>query len=432
MKRDGPTTMADMFFSGQTAEDEKQVPHEKKKYIPDPPGLQSAKAQRKARKQQLRQLQQALKRQQAEQKMRALESKVQDYWKAYAVWPQSWPEIGEVREDQNRFAEEFRSMGMIPAEAFKGDDPVKPSENVSRSFKIFASVTDGKVGIRSKPSTDTSCLTGDILHPGQLVVASNVVVVQGEKYVKLFRGGWVFESKDDQPVMEEVIGVEIGLWWYRVACNEFAEIRKSPAYYHSVRSGWIMCPGEVCVVNLRCTIKGSPWLQLADGRGWIFSLKSPQAMALHHEQSPIVMELCDQPKGDATLAQEAAEAIESESDFKAKSGVEQGLWQYQVLENPVLAIGIGPSGWWLSPGESFTVDLRAPANGQKVKEVSTKVAQKLATRIWLRLNDGRGWIPKNDASGRPFVRFTGFNPNPRKAPAAEFDTGESNWMQGVA
>ena len=50
---------------------------------------------------------------------------------------------------------------------------------------------------------------------------------------------------------------------------------------------------------------------------------------------------------------------------------------------------------------------------------------------WLRLYDGRGWIPKVDAEGRPLVRFIGSG-DAQKKKAPKDVLPEEPWMYGIA
>jgi len=456
-KKNQRDTMVDFFLQGDQKENAAKLIEEGVvNFIPNPPGVLDPKSQKRRRKKQMKRVQELMKQYSEAQVKQALESKVQDYWKNYALWPASWPEMREALELQTAFAEQFRSFSLV--NDLNGAGVMKADSVVARSFKTFVCAAPVQVGIRNSPTADNSekNMTGAVLKPGQVVVAENVVVVHDERFLKLPSavtdakgdlhagvGGWVPEFKNDMHIMAEITKVEIGLWWYRVACEEFIELRQVPTYSRRFGSGWIMCPGEVCVVSLRCNIANSTWLQLADGRGWVFTMKSQDAMEQNQVASPVVMEQADKASLHEDLKQfdldgdgqiddnELEQALQAGLDQTTMSAVESGLWQYQVLEKPILSTGNVLNGSMLQPNEVFAVDLRAPASGKKTKEVSAKAKNSQLDRIWLRLYDGRGWIPKVDTDGKPLVRFTGSG-NAQKKKAPKDVPPKEPWMYGVA
>lgn len=441
------STMIDYFLQG----DEKQnaaklVDHGVVRFIPDPPGVEDPETIKKRRNKRRRHLQAMLLEHQVKQCKHALEGQVQEYWKRYAVWPQSWPETQEAREMQTKFAAEFRQYSLVVAPDAAGI--TKADAVVSRSFKTFVCVASGKVGIRSCPTTDDSSehMTGNVLNPGQVVISENVVVIENVRYIKLSTqsgDGWVFECKGDVEVMAELTAVETGFWWYRVACTEFVEIRQVPSYSRRFGTGWVMCPNEVCVVSLRAKLFGSAFCQLADGRGWVFLMKSQDALMQNQNASPVVLEQADQAdmhkdlaaydlNGDGHINDDELEAALMTGMDGAATGVESGLWQYQVLDEPVVCYGNTLNGSTLMPKETFAVDLRAPASGKKTKEVSAKTGKSpVLDRTWLRLYDGRGWIPKEDTDGKPLVRFEGSGGAQKLKPPRD-RLPKEQWMYGIA
>lgn len=349
-----------------------------------------------------------------------MECKLQDYFKAFATFPQAWTELEECRDRMNAFMDAFSvSKGLL--------------HHCGERLKCTAYVVicPHKVGLRSEPSTLSSLIIpGQALHPGQMVVVDSVVVYNNVHFMKMQGGGWAFERKGSTWCMSYLMCVECGLWWYRVVSEEYAEVRRTPCFDDRVRTGHILVPGEVCVVAVRCVIDERCWLHLADGRGWIFENRPADDEDELGSQEAVMVE-CKQD-----LEKESKDLADQE-DLQQASAVEVGLWEYECV-GPTLAIGATTGGWLLSPGEKVLVDLRVPANGQKAKE--TSVAEIKATvfnRIWFRLNDGRGWVPKTDSAGEALLRFVRVAPGThgggQKNTGPDPSCSESeSWMRGIA
>jgi len=323
---------------------------------------------------------------------RQLETMVQNYWKSHATRPRNWPSIARVQAEQLKFHQDYVESATID----KGKGPL---ESAAMCFVV---VSPFKVGIRRTPTLDESEKTGDTLSPGQVIVARSVVVISEVRFIKLCRGGWVFEWMDDLKVMAEMTEVEIGLRWYRVACSEFVEVRQVPMHGKYCLSGWVMSPSEVCVASLRCQVHDCEFLQLADGRGWVFVYKLPPA-----DSETGVLDLRIDPEVVMVPCEEQMPMeMEEQVDPQCKTdSIEIGHWRYEVLEKPLVALGTTLNGTVLQAGDSITVDMRTRANGSKLMETSGGF--QVTSRVWLRLSDGKGWIPKTDSNGKPTVRFTG-------------------------
>jgi len=137
-----------------------------------------------------------------------------------------------------------------------------------------------------------------------------------------------------------------------------------------------------------------------------------------------VISECDEQKEDTA---------DPAMNMKTGGSVEVGTWEYEVIDQ-VLAIGSSTSGWLLAIGEIIFVDMRVPANGLKVRETSSRQAPSSETRIWLRLHDGRGWIPKTHVDGLPTVRFrkvpNSGSQNPKHQNPTKVE--DVDWESGVA
>lgn len=314
----------------------------------------------------------------------ATEHAVPDYWRDHAGLPRSWPNIKEAQRLQREFVEQCERL---------------VTDDSGSKFTAYAVVHHGPVGLRAFPSTQEADLNGDKLSPGQCIVVNSVALRGGTRFLRLVGGGWAFEQINGAPVLAQLSGLELGPWWYRVVCRDFVETRRVPSCSNWARSGHVLCPGEVCVVGMRCCIGGRRFLQLADGRGWAFE-RTPGGGGASSEGRAALAE-CDgaRPVADKELALDTP-----------RIGKEAGLWQYQVLDKPIVALGTSWHGAVLEAGETFLVGARIAANGEKAWEPRTRRAPastSLDGRTWLELNDGRGWIPKTAVDGKPLVQFVG-------------------------
>jgi len=365
------------------------------KLLPLPPGLLAILAERQEQNKETLEQKAHNHELMATRQVKAVnEIKVQEYFKVFATWPRTWPQLEESRERLEEFLEIFnfhRGLLLTCGERIK--------------CSAFVVICPAKIGLRSEPSSSTQYLIPDkVIHPGQLVVVDSILVYNKVKFLKLRQGGWAFEWKGHERCMAYLSCVETGLWWYRVVSREYAEIRLTPSFSERARSGYVLCPNEVCVVALRCRVDDRCWMQLADGRGWIFEARPPHAprsgpRSSNEEDWPeLVMAKCEPEDQE----QDKDQFGYSNSAIGA---VEVGLWEYEVMGRS-LAIGITTIGSVLEQGEKVCVDLRVPANGQTPEETSTtRIKLTAANRIWLRLEDGRGWVPKSSEDGSSLLKF---------------------------
>lgn len=207
--------------------------------------------------------------------------------------------------------------------------------------------------------------------------------------------GWVYDALTDTTLVAELKQVEVGSWWYQVVCEEYVEVRTTPTLSPSARSGFLMCPGEVTVVWLRAYVKGVPFLQLADGRGWIFEVKPVSASKSKRNFMDLVAREVELEPDLAKDSQDFQDLIPPTNEV-----VEVGMWAYKVLNKPVLAIGTRPCGIILKPGEVVRVDKRCSANGNHEPDTAPMIMQ---SRTWLRLTQSRGWIPIVSETGEELV-----------------------------
>lgn len=343
------------------------------------------------------------------------ETKLQEYWKSNALWP-LWPQLKESRERAQSFRDAFQEGINSPSLIRHCGEHLKCA--------AYVVICPERIGIRASPTCDFDKQTGGMLYPGEMAIVDNILRFDGVNFLKLRRGGWVFDKKGAIQCMSYMAQVEIGLWWYRLISAEYAEIRCSPNYRDATRTGHMLVPGEVIVITLRCIVDGNRWMLLADGRGWIFEMRPP-IHGLADSADERVIQECDEQRPDAE---------EPVINLKTGGIVELGMWEYEVMEE-VLALGSSTSGWLLGRGDVVLVDMRVPANGLKVKETSSHTAVTPETRIWLRLHDGRGWIPKTQIDGLPNVRFVkvpapGSKHNPKHQNATKAE--DVDWMSGVA
>jgi hypothetical protein len=222
--------------------------------------------------------------------------------------------------------------------------------------------------------------------------------------MRLCRGNWVFEDTlTGQPALALIEDIELGPWWYRNVSGQLIEVRQVPTRGNWARSGYVICPNEACVVTLRGKIFGVQFMLLTDGRGWIFE-KYPFESGGKEVEEYVMVE-CDRPPQLQPQKQDSVVASKTSSTkTQLPRSLQTGSWIYKILDKPVLALGTRLAGAILDPGEQVHVNARISANGIKTAEVSSQTND-LPARTWLKLGDGRGWIPKVDEVGRPLVQF---------------------------
>jgi len=322
------------------------------------------------------------------------ESAPHSYWKQHATWLDNWPSLDRSRAAAGAFVAGWSGRGR------------------ASNLQAFVNVCDQPVAVRSQPVDGSDAKTEVRVQPGEMVVVAKVVERQGTRYLRLASGsGWLFETQGRAPVMARMARVAVGSWWFRVACGEALEVHAAPTFAASP-SGWVMSPTEIFLVDVKARVRGCMFFHLADGRGWIPELRQPA-----HPRGSACSPTWPDVDVPTLLVKEAEADLEGRSAgwFNYSSivpstsdAVEVGEWRYVVGELPVLAIGARQFGELLEPGESVKVDKRAFAGGDAPPGGGAWTA---ASRVWLRLRDGRGWVPETAPGGRALLR-------PRGAPAS--------------
>lgn len=341
------------------------------------------------------------------------EEKVQDeslatigtYWKSHATKFDCWPQVRESCERLESFLKAW-----------------KEAEKTHEVHRAFVNVSPHSLGVRSKPSKDEADRTGQVIHPGQCILVDKVVDKDDIRYLKLAHAeAWVFDCKDGDIVMVEMKNVQFGPWWYHIVNDEFVETRRNPSYQDNARTGWVLGPKEVVVVALKCRLHGSPFVLLADGRGWVFVLK-PGVPKNNKDFENMIVAECDQEVIKGTNKVDLRDVIPITSGV-----VEVGFWTYIVGHQPVLAIGGKKHGTLLSPGDIVKVTKRCVANGEAK-------GNNIQNRVWLRLNDHRGWVPTVSEEGKRLL--TEETSNTVTYPSwyqgtLHLDKPQEEWMVGV-
>merc|ERR1719343_2019343 len=105
------------------------------------------------------------------------------------------------------------------------------------------------------------------------------------------------------------------------------------------------------------------------------------------------MEECDMEvlQGDTWLSQDDILPVTNEI-------VEVGLWTYVVQADNLLAIGTKIHGTVLNNGDVIKIDKRAYTDG-----CAPAGGNETASMRWLRLMDGRGWVPEKLIDGKNAV-----------------------------
>lgn len=297
------------------------------------------------------------------------------------------------------------------------------SQGDETHIQAFVNITSNPVGIRASSSHEDSEKTSHSVLPGQPVVVQQVEEKDGIRFLKLADGrGWLFDSKDNVNVMAKMEELEVGTAWYRVACKQLVDVRIAPVYDISARTGRLLCPGEVVSVDMKCRICGSHFAHLADGRGWVFLLMFGANRKNPHS-SHVVLTECEGEIDKNAVVDPINDLIPT------NDVVDVGNWTYIVGHEPVLAIGSVPYGTYLKPGDVFLVNKRAYAKGDAPGPHQRGV-------MWLRLNDGRGWVPMEGTRGEPLVRLQKESaityPKHFNRRMKDLDSPSAPWMTGVA
>lgn len=373
---------------------------------------------------------------------------LKDYWRAYAAWLECWPSIRSNREDQGAFARQWYASGRS-----------------SSTMQTYIVMAHSCVGLRVKATMVDEAKNGKILRPGQCVIVEAKKNVQGINFLKLVDAqGWVFESfaspqanvfhrtqsggktsgdaeaseyTDQGKVMAEALDLECGAWWYRIACEEFVEIRRTPTLSDRARSGWVCFPGEVVLVMVRCVLGGMVFLQLSDGRGWLFERK-PHHTREEGSDPRVMVQIPDSGQG---LPEDLIPSWTSAGEVLVP---ESGEWAYSVVSpRAITAIGGAICGDIVRPGDRIVVDRRSVAGSALGRtfadswQINDEESESLQSRVWVRLAERHAWLPTTDTDGTLLLEVVdeeqrlseASSPGAERAPAARYDI--EDWMVGI-
>lgn len=363
-------TLESMFFKGKplegTVEEDEQeldqeelpMPEVEMNFFPDPPYVLGREDERNPTEEQ--------------------GGGVGVYWKDHASWLEHWPQVREVREQAAEFAQAW-------ADAPSG-------------ARAFVNVASSAVGIRSSPTKDAAAKIGKSIKPGQCVLVEHIVEKEKTSYLKLVGvDGWVFETLNGKPVMAEMKELHFGSWWYAVICDECVEARRAPTYDNAARNGWVLCTNEIAVVSARCRVDGHLFVQLADGRGWVFALKPGVPRNNKDYENTVVAEV-EHEIVNGTGRVDLRDVIPSTAGV-----VQTGFWVYVVGHRPVLALGGRKYGTILVPGDIVKCDKRCIASGDFDDRRNSCGGRNIRSRVWVRLVDDRGWVPLDGEDGQPLL-----------------------------
>lgn len=352
------------------------------------------------------------------------EALVPNYWKEFAGLPSEIQWASNIRKRHQEFV-----------------DSVEGANIAATGSKIFVVVANQEVEFRSNPTFDDSARTGTTLLPGQCVLSERTVRIDHTRYIRVADKGWVFQSKNGKQILAPIDCAELGSWWYEVTCSNLIETRIAPVTGDWARSGIILCPSQVNVVCLRCAVNGESWLMLANGIGWVFE-KTPSRAEEPSFQQTLLAEcyaksLPGRGVGSRNDMQQAAFFEQSLGCQSVNSKLER--WDYEVVGNPVLALGNWQNGALLHPGEKVGVTVRATASGRSLSTAMTdsKNSDEFVDRVWLKLSDGRGWVPKTNMQGTMHARFTGVRTSLQaegsllRKPGSNIVNEENEWQVGI-
>jgi len=340
------------------------------------------------------------------------------YWKKHAAGLEQWPELAEARR---------RNLIIVNSLGDRGHHRC----SAVAVFRILVNVSIEPVAILRRPPSEGDDVRedNDYVHSGELVIVRDTAFEQqGARWWTLRdKAGIICDSKDGTPTLLEAKNLETGRWWYRNCCSQCIEIRSAPTYCNEARSRWVMCPREVALVCARCRIAGSEFVQLADGRGWVFTMRPcfSDLLGITYAGQERVFEQCEDEFWELDARRDVWSALPPTEDI-----VEVGNWTYVVQERPVLCIGTKRHGTFLAPGDIVTVDKRAIANGDPFP------GRTILNRFWVRLKDGRGWAPVLAEDGKEQLKVQGAHetlhpPWFKGRLEGSLDHAKEPWMVGV-
>jgi len=330
------------------------------------------------------------------------------YWKAHATWKHDDQAMQAKRAKMQSFVEMWTKKMQPVLTANASMNPENSTKKFSRRLRRgmtntgsfaglefiegFVNISLNPIGIRKIGSLGDEHKTGEVIEPGEAVIIDKILEQDNIRFLRLFDGrGWVFDSKGGEAViMAKMEEVEVGDSWYRMMCKEMVDIRRTPIYDQAAKTSQLLCPKELVVVNAKCRVRGYTFVHIADGRGWVFLVK-PGAKKKERSLTDTVMEECDQEvtQGEAFLTQDEILPVTNEI-------VEVGLWTYYVSAANLTAIGVKIHGVVLNEGDVIKVDKRAYSDGCAPEKGEGAMR-------WLRLMDGRGWVPEKQLDGKAAV-----------------------------
>jgi hypothetical protein len=143
------------------------------------------------------------------------------------------------------------------------------------------------VGVRTKPNVTDASRDSDSVREGGMVAIdlrqpSAYPTSTNGPFLRLasYNGGWLFETKNGEPMMEEV-PTEKGLWALQVLNKAGMALREHPADYPTnLVSPQISYPdGFIIYVDLKVKAKdGVVFYRVQGTRGWVFSNRGSHAM----------------------------------------------------------------------------------------------------------------------------------------------------------
>jgi len=354
----------------------------------------------------------------------------QHYWKNQTTWRHDDPDVEVWIQQVARFRESWDKLtDAIGSKASAGGRmhrkhhrPSTNAEGEDINIQAFVNVSSFTLGVRTSPAQDSE-KTGEIVAPGEPVVIERVQEMDGVRFLKVAdRQGWLFDSRDNLVLMSKMEDLEVGTAWYRVVCRELVEVRSAPVYDAAAKTSRLLCPKEIVAVNMKCRVRGALFCHLADGRGWVFLLKKGASRTSTHS-SHVILEECE-AEFDEDANFDPISLLPATTD-----AVEVGSWNYVVGMKPVLALGTMPHGTHLSPGEVVLVNKRAFSHGDTP-------CLGIYHQHWLRLNDGRGWVPERGMDGKVLLELQQDNaltyPKHFRGKLKDLDVPKHEWMMGVA
>lgn len=296
----------------------------------------------------------------------------------------------------------------------------------------FVNVASQPLRLRKEPLVAAQeLLEVAAIYPGECVLvdpAAEDVLVNAcfDRFVQVANRGWVLESVQGAVQLARLQDLDFQPHWYRVASTCCVQVRHAPTASDDLRTSWVMSPQEMAPVSLACSVQGRSYVQLADGRGWLFT-RRPEAAEGDSSTHAVVMELCDSaPGGSKSSGENGTIVLDALCPQSTVDVVEMGSWTYIVGNQPLLALGNTRFGTEVPRGSVLKIDKRALASG-----IRDDIQEE---RWWLRIARDDRWVPLTGPDGKLLLREEGAERadakslrgnKPRKQPNFE------PWMTGI-